>query len=148
LPRHYKGYVVALVNHGSGGRWLQIPRAIVLFFARKLAAEKSWTTRLWIFDLRTNKHFPLKENPLKRSDLDNFVACYNPNNRHERKESERFKSFAYEDLLKRDKLNLDILTPSHPLSRPLYLPVCLARSRRLGSGSKTNHSKTAQIFLD
>ena len=35
----------------------------------------------------------VKENPLKRSDLDDFVACYNPKNRHERKESERFKSF-------------------------------------------------------
>src|SRR5205823_10025680 len=63
---------------------------------------------VWIYDLRTNKHFPLKENPLKRSDLDDFVACYNPRNRHERKESDRFKSFTYEDLLKRDKLNLDI----------------------------------------
>ena len=50
----------------------------------------------------------LKENTLKRSDLDDFVACYNPKNRHERKESERFKSFAYEELTKRDKLNLDI----------------------------------------
>jgi hypothetical protein len=29
-------------------------------------------------------------------------------NRHERKETERFKSFAYEDLLKRDKVSLDI----------------------------------------
>src|SRR5213082_910622 len=48
------------------------------------------------------------QNPLKRSDLDDFVACYNPKNRYERKESERFKSFPYEDLLKRDKLNLDI----------------------------------------
>ena len=28
--------------------------------------------------------------------------------RHERKESERFKSFSYEELIKRDKLNLDI----------------------------------------
>jgi len=36
------------------------------------------------------------------------VACYNPKNRHERKESERFKSFSYEELTKRDKLNLDI----------------------------------------
>src|SRR6266478_5204777 len=45
---------------------------------------------------RTNKHFTLKENPLKRSDLDDFVACYNPKNRHERKESERFRAFAYE----------------------------------------------------
>src|SRR5207237_2325163 len=64
--------------------------------------------RLWIYDLRTNMHFTLKENPLKRSDLDDFVKCYNPKNRHARKESERFKSFAYEELLKRDKLNLDI----------------------------------------
>ena len=28
--------------------------------------------------------------------------------RHERKESERFKSFTYDELTKRDKLNLDI----------------------------------------
>ena len=41
-------------------------------------------------------------------DLDDFVACYNPKNRHERKESKRFKSFTYEELTKRDKLNLDI----------------------------------------
>jgi type I restriction enzyme M protein len=31
-----------------------------------------------------------------------------PGNRHERKESDRFKSFIYEELTKRDKLNLDI----------------------------------------
>ena len=36
------------------------------------------------------------------------VACYNPTNRHDRKESERFKSFTYEELAKRDKANLDI----------------------------------------
>ncbi len=77
------------------------------------------TFKLWTYELppsgqsygatgRTNKHFTLKENPLKRSDLDDFVACYNPKNRHERKEGERFKSFSYEELLKRDKLNLDI----------------------------------------
>ena|SRR5438034_3588401 len=48
------------------------------------------------------------QNPLKRSDLDDFVTCYNPKNRHERRESERFKSYTYEELTKRDKLNLDI----------------------------------------
>ena len=54
--------------------------------------------------------------------LEDFVACYDPNNsdksragRHERKESERFKSFTYEDLLKRDKLNLDFLRDDEPL---------------------------------
>jgi type I restriction enzyme M protein len=84
-------------------------KANVLFFDRKPAAEKPWTQKLWIYDLRTNKHFTLKENPLKRADLDDFVSCYNAKNsdksragRHERKESERFKSFTYEELTKRD----------------------------------------------
>jgi type I restriction enzyme M protein len=43
-----------------------------------------------------------------RADLDDFVSCYNPANRHQRAESERFHRFSYEDLLKRDKANLDI----------------------------------------
>ena len=46
------------------------------------------------------------QNPLKRPDLDDFVACYNSKNRHERKESERFKSFTYEVLTKRDKSSI------------------------------------------
>jgi type I restriction enzyme M protein len=36
------------------------------------------------------------------------VACFNSKNRHERKEGERFKGFAYDDLVKRDKVKLDI----------------------------------------
>ena len=83
-------------------------KANVLFFDRKPAQEKPWTQKLWIYDLRTNLHFTLKENTLKRSDLDDFVACYNPKNRTDRKESERFKGFTYEELAKRDKVNLDI----------------------------------------
>lgn len=83
-------------------------KANVLFFDRKPAQERPWTEKLWIYDLRTNKHFTLKENTLKRTDLDEFVACYNPKNRHKRTETERFKSFAYDELLKRDKVNLDI----------------------------------------
>jgi type I restriction enzyme M protein len=67
-----------------------------------------WTEKLWVYDLRTNIHFTLKENPLKRADLDDFVTCYHPENRHLRAESERFKAFGYADLLKRDKVNLDI----------------------------------------
>jgi type I restriction enzyme M protein len=92
----------------TGIFYAQGVKANVLFFDRKPAQEKPWTQKLWIYDLRTNLHFTLKENSLKRADLDDFVACYNPKNRHERTESERFKSFAYEDLLKRDKVNLDI----------------------------------------
>ena len=57
----------------------------MLFFDRKPASETPWTKQLWIYDLRTNKHFTLKTNPLKRADLDEFVACYHPENRHDRK---------------------------------------------------------------
>ncbi len=58
--------------------------------------------------MRTNQHFTLKERTLKRSDLGEFVQCFHTENRHERTESERFKGFIYDDLLKRDKVNLDI----------------------------------------
>src|SRR5437899_6798184 len=105
--------VHTLLRLPTGIFYAQGVKANVLFFDRKPAAEKPWTENLWIYDLRTNKHFTLKENPLKRSDLDDFVASYNAKNRHERTESERFKSFSYDELLKRDKLNLDIFWLKH-----------------------------------
>jgi type I restriction enzyme M protein len=100
--------VHSLLRLPTGIFYAQGVKANVLFFDRKPAQEKPWTDKLWIYDLRANLHFTLKENPLKRSDLDDFVKCYNPKNRHDRSESDRFKSFAYDDLLKRDKVNLDI----------------------------------------
>jgi len=100
--------VHTLLRLPTGIFYAQGVKANVLFFDRKPAQEKPWTQKLWIYDLRTNKHFTLKESTLKRTDLDDFVACYNPKNRHKRKESERFKSFTYDELLKRDKVNLDI----------------------------------------
>jgi len=100
--------VHTLLRLPTGIFYAQGVKANVLFFDRKPAQEKPWTEKLWIYDLRTNKHFTLKENTLKCTDLDDFVACYNPKNRHHRKESERFKSFIYDELLKRDKVNLDI----------------------------------------
>jgi type I restriction enzyme M protein len=70
---------------------------------------------VWIYDLRTNKHFTLKTNPLKRADFDEFVACYRPENRHDRKATwsntaadGRWHSFSYEEIVKRDKCSLDI----------------------------------------
>ena len=103
-----QGEVHTLLRLPTGIFYAQGVKANALFFDRKPAREKPWTEALWIYDLRTNLHFTLKENPLKRSDLDDFVACYNPKNRHVRNETERFKSFSYAGLLKRDKLNLDI----------------------------------------
>jgi type I restriction enzyme M protein len=84
-------------------------KANVLFFDRKPAAEQPWTQRLWVYDLRTNKHFTLKKNPLRREDLDDFVSSYASGRpRSERIESERWKSYAYDELIARDKVNLDI----------------------------------------
>ena len=37
------------------------------------------------------------------------MACYYPENRHQRQESERFRPFSYEEIVKRDKGNLDLL---------------------------------------
>jgi type I restriction enzyme M protein len=100
--------VHTLLRLPTGIFYAQGVKANVVFFDRKPAREKPWTETLWIYDLRTNQHFTLKENPLKRSDLDDFVACYNVKNRHERRETERFKPFTYAELTKRDKINLDI----------------------------------------
>lgn len=45
---------------------------------------------------------------MKRHDLEDFVRCYNPPNRHARKETERFRPFPYKEITRRDKLSLDI----------------------------------------
>jgi len=100
--------VHTLLRLPTGIFYAQGVKANVLFFDRKPAQEKPWTQKLWIYDLRTNMHFTLKENTLKRTDLDDFVACFNRKNRSDRRETERFKSFTYGELTKRDKLNLDI----------------------------------------
>ena len=89
----------------TGLFYAQGVKANVLFFDKKPAAEQPWTTKLWVYDLRTNQHFTLKQNPLRRHHLDEFVDSYLAS---ERSESERWKSFTFDDLLARDKVNLDI----------------------------------------
>ena len=100
--------VHTLLRLPTGIFYAQGVKANVLFFERKPAREKPWTDRLWIYDLRTNKHFTLKTNPLRCEDLVDFVDSYNPENIFVRKETERFRPFMYGDLMKRDKVNLDI----------------------------------------
>lgn len=116
--------VHTLLRLPTGLFYAQGVKANVLFFDRKPASETPWTKKLWIYDLRTNKDFTLKTNPLKRSDLDEFVTCYNPENRHNRKptwseknpddvsahkgQAGRWRAFDYEELINRDKASLDI----------------------------------------
>jgi len=100
--------VHTLLRLPTGVFYAQGVKANVLFFDRKPASENPWTEKLWIYDLRTNQHFTLKTNPLKLEDLQDFIKCYNPDNRHDRKEAERFRAFSYEELMQRDKASLDI----------------------------------------
>src|SRR5262245_46164257 len=90
-------------------------KANVIFFEKKEGRAEAWTDKLWVYDLRTNQHFTLKQKPIQRKDFDEFVDCYKPGKLHDRKSiwSEqnpdgRWRCYDYEDLLKRDKLSLDL----------------------------------------
>ena len=107
--------VHTLLRLPTGLFYAQGVKANVLFFDKRPAREAPWTERLWVYDLRTNMHFTLKTNPLKRPDLDEFVACYRPENRHDRKPTWSegnpggcWRAYSYDELVKRDKANLDI----------------------------------------
>jgi type I restriction enzyme M protein len=92
----------------TGIFYAQGVKANVLFFDRKPAAADPWTRATWVYDLRTNMHFTLKTKPLRYDDLSNFVAMYRPEDRLRRTEAERFRSFSYDELIGREKANLDI----------------------------------------
>jgi len=114
--------VHTLLRLPTGLFYAQGVKANVLFFDKQPASETPWTKKLWIYDLRTNKHFTLKTNSLKREDLDEFVTCYNPANRHDREGPShssgqawseknpdgRWRAYAYDELMARDKVSLDI----------------------------------------
>lgn len=100
--------VHTLLRLPTGIFYAQGVKANVLFFDNKPKDGKVHTKGVWIYDLRTNKHFTLKTKTLKRDDLQDFIECYHPANRHKRKETERFKYFDYKTLIARDKASLDI----------------------------------------
>ncbi|QQS36934.1 MAG: SAM-dependent DNA methyltransferase [Ignavibacteriales bacterium] len=92
----------------TGIFYAQGVKANVIFFDNKPAAKTAWTKEVWIYDFRTNIHFTLKTQQMKFDDLEDFIKCYNPQNRFKRKETERFKKFKYDEIIARDKTNLDI----------------------------------------
>lgn len=91
-------------------------KANVIFFDNKPASKNAWTKEIWVYDYRTNVHHTLKKNPLKVDDLKDFIECYNPTNRHKRKETfnaetnpeGRWRKFTYDEIVARDKTSLDI----------------------------------------
>src|SRR5579859_5328793 len=108
--------VHTLLRLPTGIFYAQGVKANVLFFDRMPASPTPWTKRLWVYDYRTNIHHTLKTNPLQRVNLDDFVARFHPENRFQRKPTwdadtnpeDRWRSFEYDELLKRDKVSLDV----------------------------------------
>ncbi|MDP2770240.1 MAG: class I SAM-dependent DNA methyltransferase [Giesbergeria sp.] len=107
--------VHTLLRLPTGLFYAQGVKANVLFFEKKGASETPWTKKLWIYDLRTNKHFTLKTNPLTRVDLNEFVALYQADNRQQRHATwspetpdGRWRAYSYDELAARDKTSLDI----------------------------------------
>jgi type I restriction enzyme M protein len=91
-------------------------KANVIFFDNREASKNPWTREVWYYDYRTNIHHTLKKKPLRYENLADFVECYNPRNRHERKATwdadtnpeGRWRKFSYDELTARDKTSLDV----------------------------------------
>ena len=104
-----------IIRLPTGIFYKQGVKANVIFFDKRPASPERQTREVWIYDFRTNIHFTLKQNPMKESDLDDFVACFNPENRHQRKETwseenpdGRWRRFTVDEIWERDKKSLDI----------------------------------------
>jgi len=83
-------------------------KANVLFFDKKPANKNPATKEVWIYNLRSNRKYSVKQNPIRPDDLTDFVRCYHADDRERRKETENFRSFKYSQIIARDRANLDI----------------------------------------
>ncbi len=102
--------VHTLLRLPTGIFYAQGVKANVIFFEPKAASAKTAATKeMWVYDLRTNKHFTLKTKPMTRADLDGFVEAYRPGKPlKQRQESEQFKKWSFDELSERDGFNLDV----------------------------------------
>jgi len=107
--------VHTLLRLPTGIFYAQGVKANVAFFDRKPGAKEPWTRKVWVYDLRTNKHFTLKTRRMSRADLDEFVGCYKPGERQKRKATwseknpeGRWRPFGYDEIVARDKVSLDL----------------------------------------
>jgi type I restriction enzyme M protein len=97
-----------LLRLPTGIFYRQGVKANVLFFEARPRRNEPWTENLWVYDLRTNKRFTLKERPLRMADMEEFTALAAPGLRHRRQEAERWKCFPYATLAAREKLDLNL----------------------------------------
>lgn len=95
----------------TGIFYAQGVKANVLFFTKGIPTQD-----VWFFDYRTDVKHTLATNPMQRRHLDEFVECYQAENRANRKETYdaetnpngRWRKYPVEEILQRDKTSLDI----------------------------------------
>ncbi|MXW50254.1 MAG: SAM-dependent DNA methyltransferase [Gammaproteobacteria bacterium] len=90
-------------------------KANVIFFDNRPASPDPQSSKVWYYDYRTNVHHTLKQKPLTYAHLEDFVACYKPENRHVREPTwsedtpdGRWRAYSREELLQRDRASLDV----------------------------------------
>ena len=95
----------------TGIFYAQGVKANVLFFSKGTPTQD-----VWFFDYRTDIKHTLATNPIQRQHLDEFVECYQADNRANRKETYdaetnpngRWRKYSINEILERDKTSLDI----------------------------------------
>ncbi|MGX3011023.1 N-6 DNA methylase [Helicobacter sp. 23-1044] len=93
----------------TGIFYAQGVKANVLFFDKYEPLSKGLRTdKVWVYDLRSNVNLSLVSNPLSAEHLSDFERCFCAGDFANRVESERFRAFSAEEILARDKANLDI----------------------------------------
>jgi type I restriction enzyme M protein len=66
------------------------------------------TKEIWVYDLRSQRNFSIRQNPITNEDMTDFVQSYCADDRKRRKETIHFRRFKYADVISRDKANLDM----------------------------------------
>ena len=95
----------------TGIFYAQGVKANVLFFSKGTPTQD-----VWFFDYRTDIKHTLATNPMQRQHLDEFVECYQADNRANRKETYdaetnpngRWRKYSINEILERDKTSRDI----------------------------------------
>ncbi len=119
LIKYHNEHMATVLAKGTLKNYYTTEKYIRLFLQKNYKVKDYGTPQRsdsWLYDYRTNVHHTLKKNPLKLDDLKDFIDCYNPKNRHKRKETfnattnpeGRFRKFTYDEIVARDKTSLDI----------------------------------------
>jgi type I restriction enzyme M protein len=83
-------------------------KANVIFFDKMPLAKLPATKDIWVYDLRSDQNFSLRQNPIETGDLIDFIRCYSAENPAQRKETSQFRRFDYSSIIARDRANLDL----------------------------------------